>query len=91
MTRNTKPAASANAAGSRIGALSRQAARIEYSPSRTADQRRAHALRWLAEFASMAASEAPNRDSRERLHAATACIFDALAFERRAAQCGRRA
>jgi hypothetical protein len=90
MTRNTKPAA-VNAAGSRIDALSWPAKPHQSSHFYVGDQCRAHALRWLAEFASMAASEATNRDSRERLRAATACIFDALAFERRAAQCGRRA
>lgn len=31
------------------------------------------------------------RESRERLHAATAAIFDAASIERRALMCGRRA
>lgn len=90
MSKNERAAARASAAGSRIDALCRHAARTQCSPSTAYDQRRAHAGRWLAELTSRAASETPNREARERWHAATACIFDALAIEARA-NCGRRA
>jgi len=90
MTRNTKPAAWANAAGSINGALCRHAARTEYEASNSAAQARLTCLRTLADIVSMGASEAPNRDSAERLRDAAARIFDAIGYERRAL-CGRRA
>lgn len=92
MTGQTKPAAW-GAAGSRI-VLSCPAKHPENRPATSCDQeaRTRHAcLRTLADVVSMGASEAPSRESRERLHAATACIFDALAIERRSLQCGRLA
>lgn len=90
MITNDKPAAR-DAAGSVGDAFSWQATRSEYETSRATAQARLASLRTLADIVSMGASEAPTRESRERLHAATAAIFDAASIERRALMCGRRA
>jgi hypothetical protein len=78
MTGNMKPAAR-DTAGS-----------IEDAQAPLATARLA-SLRTLADVVSLGANEAPVRESRERLHAAAAAIFDAHAIERRALQCGKRA
>ncbi len=88
MIKNNKPAAR-DAAGSLGDAFSWQATRSEYEASRCTAQARLASLRTLAHIVSLGASEAPTRESRERLHAATAAIFDAAAIERRALMCGR--
>ncbi len=89
MTRQTKPAAR-DAAGPIGDAFSWQATQSEYATSRADAQARLANLRTLADIVSMGASEAPTRESRERLHAASAAIFDAASIERRALMCGRR-
>ena len=89
MIKNDKPAAR-DAAGSG-DAFSWQAGHTEYEASLSAAQARLVSLRVLADIVSLGASEAPTRESRERLHAATAAIFDAESIERRALMRWRRA
>lgn len=89
-TGNNKPAAR-DAAGLAGDAFSWQATQSEYETSHAAAQARLTSLRTLADIVSIGASEALTQESRERLHAATAAIFDAASIERRAFLCGRRA
>lgn len=89
-TGNHKPAAH-DAAGSLGDAFSWQATHSEYEALHSAAQARLASLRTLADIVSLGASEAPTRESRERLRAATAAIFDAASIERRALIYGRRA
>jgi hypothetical protein len=89
-TGNHKPAAH-DAAGSLGDAFGWRATRSEHEASHGAAQARLASLRALAEIVSLGASEAATRESRERLHAATAAIFDAASIEWRALLCGRRA
>jgi hypothetical protein len=56
-----------------------------------ATQARLASLRKLAEIVRIRVSKALTRESRERLDAATAAIFDAASIEWHALLCGRRA
>lgn len=90
-THDQKRQTSRDAAGSVGDAFSWQATHPEYEALHSVAQARLASLLTLADIVSMGASEAPTRESRERLHAATAAIFDAASIERRALMCGRRA